>query len=123
MTAGPRTVLFCAWAPFYSGAERALVVLAENLDPARYRPVVVLGTDAELAAELRARKIPTVHQPIVYRGLRTLPLWLHCVSRFAAIARRERAAIVHSNDVPSFQPAGYAARLLRLPAVTHVRFP
>jgi glycosyltransferase involved in cell wall biosynthesis len=31
--------------------------------------------------------------------------------------------IVHANDVPSFQPAGYAARMLGLPAITHVRFP
>jgi len=30
---------------------------------------------------------------------------------------------VHSNDLPSFQPAGYAARILGIPAVTHVRFP
>ena len=123
MTRGPRTVLYAAWAPFYSGAERALVVLVEHLDPARYRPVVVLGTDAELATELRARKIEVIHQPIVYRGLRTLPFWLSCVASFASIARRQRAAILHSNDVPSFQPAGYAARLLKVPAVTHVRFP
>jgi glycosyltransferase involved in cell wall biosynthesis len=33
------------------------------------------------------------------------------------------AALIHSNHVPSFQLAGYAAKLLGLPAVTHVRFP
>jgi glycosyltransferase involved in cell wall biosynthesis len=38
-------------------------------------------------------------------------------------ARRVGASLIHANDVPSFQPGGYAARLTRIPAVTHVRFP
>jgi glycosyltransferase involved in cell wall biosynthesis len=37
--------------------------------------------------------------------------------------QREDVRLVHANDVPSFQPAGYVARLLGRPAVTHVRFP
>lgn len=123
MKAAPRTVLYSAWAPFFSGAERALVVLLENLDPARYRPVVVLGTSGELEHELRTRGIATTVVPVTYLGLRALPVWLSTVGRLAALARREGAVLAHSNDVPSFQPAGYAARLLRIPAITHVRFP
>ena len=119
----PRTILYVAWAPFFSGAERALLVLVENLDRSRYRPVVAVGVDGELASELRARRIETTHLPIVYSGARRLPSWSACVARFAWLARRERAALCHSNDIPSFQPAGYAARALRIPAVTHVRFP
>ena len=119
----PRTVLYAAWAPFFSGAERALVILVENLDPARYRPVVALGTRGELEKELQARGIATAIVPVVYTGLKTMPALAISVAKLIGIARRERAAIVHSNDVPSFQPIGYAARLLKLPAVTHVRFP
>jgi glycosyltransferase involved in cell wall biosynthesis len=122
-SAKPATVLLAAWAPFFSGAERALVILAENLDPARYRPVVALGTRGDLDAELNARGIRTYHVPTVYATARTLPAWIAAVGRLVAICRRERVAVVHANDVPSFQPAGYAARLLRLPAITHVRFP
>jgi glycosyltransferase involved in cell wall biosynthesis len=116
-------VLYAAWAPFFSGAERALVILVENLDPARYRPVVALGTRGELERELQARGIATAIVPVVYTGLKTMPALAVSVAKLVGIARRERAVIVHSNDVPSFQPIGYAARLLRLPAVTHVRFP
>jgi glycosyltransferase involved in cell wall biosynthesis len=119
----PATVLFVAWAPFFSGAERALVILLENLDPARYRPVVALGTAGELESELRARGIATVHIPIRYRGLRTAVPWMGSVLRLVQVCRREQVAAIHANDVPSFQPAGYAARLLGLPALTHVRFP
>ena len=123
MSRAPRTVLYVAWAPFFSGAERALLILLEHLDRSRYRPVAALGTRGGLEVELAALEVQTVHVPIAYTGLRTAPSWLQCVGRLAAVAMRERAAVVHANDVPSFQPAGYAARLLGRPAVTHVRFP
>jgi len=119
----PRRVLYVAWAPFFSGAERALVSLVTNLDPSRYCPVVAVGTHGQLEAELKGRGIRTLHIPIVYSSFRTMPGWLGSVGRFIVSALREGVAIVHSNDVPSFQPAGYAARLLRLPIVSHVRFP
>jgi glycosyltransferase involved in cell wall biosynthesis len=112
-----------AWAPFFSGAERALLILLENLDPARYRPVVALGTRGELESELRDRGIATVHVPVAYTGVRTMPAFAVAVARLVRVGLSERAALVHANDVPSFQPAGYAARILRVPAVTHVRFP
>jgi glycosyltransferase involved in cell wall biosynthesis len=120
---GPRTVLYTAWAPFFSGAERALLILLDHLDRSRYRPVVALGTRGELEAALGERGIATVHVPVVYSGVRTLPRWLSSVGRLVRLARAERAALVHANDVPSFQPAGYAARWIGRPAVTHVRFP
>ena len=37
--------------------------------------------------------------------------------------RRYRPDVIHTNDVPSFQPAGHVARWLGVPIVTHVRFP
>ena len=119
----PSTVLYASWAPFFSGAERALLVLLDQLDRSRYRPIVVVGTEGELAAEVRNRGIHAVHVPVVYASARTFPAWASCVSRLTWLARRERVALIHSNDVPSFQPVGYVARWLGLPAVTHVRFP
>jgi glycosyltransferase involved in cell wall biosynthesis len=116
-------VLYTAWAPFFSGAERALVILLENLDPSRYRPVVALGTRGELERELLARGIETVHVPVVYSGLRTFVPWAKSVASLVRLCRSEKVALAHANDVPSYQPAGYVARWLGLPAVTHVRFP
>jgi glycosyltransferase involved in cell wall biosynthesis len=122
-TPPPRTVLVVSWAPFFSGAERALVILLETLDRRRYRPVVALGTRGQLEDELRVRDIPVFHIPIAYSGVRNAPSWVASVGRFARLIRRERVSLVHANDVPSFQPAGYAARLLGVTAITHVRFP
>lgn len=119
----PTPILYVALAPFFSGAERALVGLLEHLDRTRFRPIVVVGTRGELEHELRARDVQTLHVPLVYASLRAAPAWVSSVARVAMSARRVGAALIHANDVPSFQPAGYAARLLGLPTLVHVRFP
>src|SRR4029453_15446690 len=49
-----RRVLFVAWAPFFSGAERALLLTLRSLDPSRYTPFVLAGTDGEFASQVRA---------------------------------------------------------------------
>lgn len=119
----PRTVLYLAWAPFFSGAERALLLTVQNLDPDRYRPHVVLGTSGETLGAFRAAGISTEVVSIARLDRRHPLRWAASVVRVARIARRVGAAIIHSNDAPSFQPGGYAARVLRRPAVTHIRFP
>ena len=123
MAPAPRTVLFVAWAPFYSGAERALELTIRSLDGERYTPVAALGTDGELRTRLEADGVPAHLVPIRYADWGHPAAWVGSVTRIARTARRVRASLIHANDCPSFQPAGYAARLLGLPAVTHVRFP
>ncbi len=77
-----------------------------------------------MASEVRARHIPAIHVPVVYAGRKTFPAWASAVSRLTWLAGRERVALVHSNDVPSFQPVGYAGTAARSArSVTHVRFP
>jgi glycosyltransferase involved in cell wall biosynthesis len=119
----PRRILFLTWAPFFSGAERALVLTVRHLDPARYVPHVIVGTEGDTAAALRDAKIACDVRPLSHLELRRPLSGLQSVWRVLGTARRVGAALIHSNDVPSFQPGGYAARLLRVPAVTHVRFP
>jgi glycosyltransferase involved in cell wall biosynthesis len=119
----PAGVLYVAWAPFFSGAERALILTLRSLDPDRYRPYVLAGTDGEFASEVRALGIPC--DVVSLRPLeRRHPLaGVMSIAAVARAARRHRAALIHANELPTFQPAGYAARLLRIPAITHVRFP
>jgi glycosyltransferase involved in cell wall biosynthesis len=119
----PRRVLFLAWAPFFSGAERAMLLTVQHLDPARYQPYVILGTDGDTLSALREARIDCVVRPLEHLDRRHPIAWARSVMGVITIARRVGASLIHANDVPSFQPGGYAARVLRVPALTHVRFP
>jgi glycosyltransferase involved in cell wall biosynthesis len=48
---------------------------------------------------------------------------LRSIGAVLSAALRNKAALIHTNEAPSFQPAGYAARILGIPAVSHIRFP
>jgi glycosyltransferase involved in cell wall biosynthesis len=119
----PRTVVFLAWAPFFSGAERALVLTVQALDPARYLPHVIVGSDGETRRALEAAGVSCEVHPLRHLDRRHPLAWTASVYGVLRTVRRLGASIIHANDVPSFQPGGYAARLLRVPAITHVRFP
>ncbi len=120
---GPRTVLHVAWAPFFSGAERAFLLLLQNLDLDRYRPFVVCAVAGEFTQCLADARIPHAVVPLVHTDRSKPGPWLAGVARMTRLAWRHHAALIHVNELPSFQTAGYAARLLRLPSVCHVRFP
>lgn len=123
LAASPRTVLYLAWAPFFSGAERALLLTLQSLDPARYRPVVVAGTEGEFASHVRDLGIPCDVFELRHLDRRHLPTAARSILRVRRVARAHGVSLIHANDMPSFQPGGYAARLLGIPAVTHIRFP
>jgi glycosyltransferase involved in cell wall biosynthesis len=123
MTSKRRRVLYLAWAPFFSGAERALVLTLRSLDLEHYEPYVLTGTDGDFSAQLAALGIRCDIVPIAPLD-RTKPISSSLsVARVTAAALRFQPAIIHSNDMPSYQPGGYAARMLGIPIVTHIRFP
>lgn len=84
---------------------------------------MVVGTDGELLAELQKAGISSEYVGFAWLDRGHLPSWAASVARVIRICRRLKPCMVHANDVQSFQPGGYAARLLGLPSVTHVRFP
>lgn len=116
-------MLFLAWAPFFSGAERALVLTVQQLDKARYVPHVLVGTNGDTLTALRDAGVSCDVVPLAHLDRRRPLDWLRSVWQVVSAARRIGAALIHANDVPSHQPGGYAARLLGIPAITHVRFP
>lgn len=118
-----KRVLYLAKAPFFSGAERALILTLRSLDRTRFEPSVIAGTDGEFAQQVRALGVRCHVLPLVQldrgRPLSTVTATL----RVIAMAYRLRPSIIHANDMPSYQPGGVAARALGIPAVTHLRFP
>src|SRR5204862_6062670 len=89
----PRRVLYLAWAPFFSGAERALLLTLRSLDPARYAPYVLAGTDGEFATQVRAMGVPCdiiTLQPLD----RDHPIaGASSIARVLGAARRHRASL------------------------------
>ena len=118
-----KTVLYLAWAPFFSGAERALLLTLEALSGSEYAPVVITGSDGEMAAHVRALGIPCRVLPLRQLSKRQPIVSAWSGARVMAAALRVRPALIHANDMQSYQAGGYAARALRVPAVTHLRFP
>jgi len=118
-----RRVLFLAWAPFFSGAERALLLTLRSLDTSRYAPRVLAATDGEFTTQVRALRIPCEVAPLRQLDRRRPLVSALSVAAVVRAAIRHRVSLIHANETPSFQPGGYAARLLGIPAVTHVRFP
>jgi glycosyltransferase involved in cell wall biosynthesis len=118
-----RRVMYLAWAPFFSGAERALLMTLRSLDARQYEPYVLASTHGEFAAQVRALGIRCDIVPITPLD-RAKPFSSSLsVARVTAAALRFRPTIIHANEMASYQPGGYAARLLGIPAVTHLRFP
>jgi glycosyltransferase involved in cell wall biosynthesis len=118
-----RRILFLAWAPFFSGAERALLLTLRSLDPARYQPIVLAGTDGEFVEQVRALGLPCETFTLGHLDRRNPVPGLLSIAAVLRVARRDRVSLIHANETASFQPGGYAARVLGVPAVAHVRFP
>ncbi len=121
----PRTVLLVHSSAGGYGADRQLALIAGGLDRARYRAVVVLACDGPLVGELRAAGVEARVEPLaVLRRAELSPRGLAAVAgRLAAtsgLARRSRAALVHSNTSVTLSGA-LAARRAGVPHLWHVR--
>ena len=111
------------------GSDVALLRIVENLDPSRFRPVVVLPSRGPLTKAFEERgakvfivsgmlKLTTRKGPLYH--LRYLANYPVTVARLVRLIRREQIELVHTNTLHNLY--GYlAARLARLPHVWHVR--
>ncbi len=111
------------------GADRQLALMATGLDPARYRPLVVLAQDGELVGDLGAAGVEVLVRPLaVLRRALTSPAGLARVGAALAadaaglgrLARSRGVALVHSNTSVTLGGAA-AARVAGVPHVWHVR--
>lgn len=99
------TVLYLSLYGTIGGAERALLELLGELDRTRFVPLVVLGEDGPLAAELRSRGIEVVVERFPSPSLHRLawPPTLVRLARAAGsirrLARARGARILHCGDV------------------------
>jgi glycosyltransferase involved in cell wall biosynthesis len=129
VTAGPRTVLYLHSSAGRYGADRQLELVVRGLDPARYRPLVILADDGPLVGDLRDAGVETEVRPlaVVRRSLAT-PVGLARVLAAAArdgaglahLARARDVKLIHTNTSVTLGGPP-AARLARVPHVWHLR--
>ena len=116
----PVTVaFFTGSAGDWGGASRVLFAMLRMMDRKRVEPVCLLPGDGPIVPELRARGI----QFEIWGGL-TEPgnvlAYLKSVWRTIRFLRRHRIQVVHINHSNAWRPAELlAARLLRIPILTH----
>jgi glycosyltransferase involved in cell wall biosynthesis len=129
-TGPPRTVLYVHSSAGCYGADRQLALVVGNLDPDRYRAVVVLPEEGTLAGEVRAHGAEVHVRPglaVLRRALFNPAGLARVAGRVAAdaralarLARARGVSLVHSNTSVTLGGAA-AARAARLPHVWHVR--
>jgi glycosyltransferase involved in cell wall biosynthesis len=126
-----RRVVFINATGYWAGAEAMLLDLATHLNPARWRPLVLLPfvgpfsqalTEARVAWRVWPLAAPRTRQDLrsgralLRLGVRLPP----SVARLAAWLRHEQTALVHTNSSAALDGA-LAARLAGVPHVWHMR--
>ena len=118
----PRKVLYVnSWSSAHGGSSTSLIDVVSNLDPSRYRPIVMCPGEGELPTRLRELDIPVmvrgIHRPTreeLHRFLMQVPLhwrWL----------RAEGIDLVHGNTSASRRSIVQAAASAGIPYIQHVR--
>ncbi len=132
----PKTILYADHTAKLGGGEIALLNLLTVLDPARFRPLVVLAEDGPLAIRLRMAGIETTILPLdpalretrkdtlgtgSLLKLRQIKTLLAYSLRLARLARAHSANLIHTNSLKSDIYGGVAGRLAGIPVLWHVR--
>ena len=117
------------------GSFYSLLFLVKGLDKSRYDPIVVFSAANELIPKFEAAGARVLIRPLARPVRLTWPggrwfarasnFWLGWVGeplKLARLLRQERVALVHlNNSILRNHPWMVAARLCRLPCVTHER--
>jgi glycosyltransferase involved in cell wall biosynthesis len=129
-------VLFVDHTATWGGGEVALFNLVRAIDPARYRPVVLLFSDGPLGDKFRAAGIETrvlgldsgvinARKDDLGGGtllrVKDVASTLGFTGKLRRFMRQQDVALVHSNSLKSDLIGGFAARAARLPLIWHVR--
>lgn len=106
------------------GAERQLCYLVQDLDPARFAPLVVLDAPGPLAEHLGALGVEThIRSMRPWRSLRGTMMRYVDALAIARLARLRGCALVHASDLWKSRYALFAGARLSVPVVIHVRCP
>jgi L-malate glycosyltransferase len=111
-----------------SGAENILLTIVENLDRARFQPVVTAPDGCCLGDAVHEREVPFVSMRDLFARFTRRPdlLMKYAASSFLAIlafrriVRAERPHLIHANSVRAGLVATLATRGMKVPVLWHV---
>lgn len=136
LAASRKTILYADHTAKLGGGEIALLNLVVALDPAKYRPLVVLAEDGPLVGKLGAAGIETVILPLdaALRETRKdtlgagsllklgqIKTLLAYSRRLARFAKAQKVDLIHTNSLKSDIYGGVAGRLAGVPVLWHIR--
>lgn len=103
----------------WGGASRVLYACLRQMDRARITPIVLLPCDGPIVGELSQHEIQhEIWGPLTEPG--SLLRYLRALIRMTRFLRRHCIEAIHINHSNSWRPAELlAARLLRIPILTH----
>lgn len=134
--AHPYTILFLDHTATLGGGEIALLHLVTHLDNKRYRPIVLLFSHGPLKDKLRAAGVKTLVLPLApsivhtrkeqlnrsaLSRVRDLARLIRYIARLAALIRKIRPDIIHTNSLKADVIGGLAGRLANKRVLWHVR--
>jgi glycosyltransferase involved in cell wall biosynthesis len=117
----PAVLLLSERADFYGGGQRSLADLALGLAGGPYRPVAVLPEPGALSERLARDGVAVRFLSLPAVRPRTIPRLTRSVRALAALARSERAVLLHSDSPRTALHAGLASRLAGSRHVWHLR--
>ena len=118
----PRTVLLVnSWSTAHGGSATSLIDVVINLDPSRYRPIVMCPEEGDLPERLRAAGVPVVIRGIHRPTREELHRFLVEVPTHWRWLRSEGIALVHGNTSASRRSIVQAAVSGGIPYIQHVR--
>ena len=117
----PYKVLYLDFVSVIGGGQASLLLLLKNLNVKKFKPVVILPGKGRLYKQIQRLGIETIILPISkINTLNPFP-YLRTVWNLIRVFRRHKIDLLHCNSDICNQYGLIAAKIVRIPVVTHTR--
>jgi len=116
----PKKILYVTSVASHWGSEQSLLILLKHLSKRHYSPFL-LTVSGSLQQELEQNRIP--YKVFLSHTLtrKHMTEFIRLVCQLAWFIKKNKFALVHSNDIHAAQYTAVAARLARVPSILHIR--
>ncbi len=118
----PHTVLYMELVgEVLGGGQRSLLDIVTQLDPQRFRPIVVCGTDGTLVERLKALGVPVHVIAMPTRKFPWAPATRRAVASLSRLVQQERVALIHANQLRMALYGVQVGKKTTVPVIFHAR--